>query len=63
MGFDDREPTIAELGKMKELFTMEMEDGVGFRPGLSTRREFLDPPEIVEFCKIAAHYDGSTQLI
>lgn len=60
MGFDDREPTIAELGKMKELFTMEMEDGcVGFSTGLIYPPGcFSAPPEIVEFCKIAAHYDG-----
>lgn len=60
MGFDDREPTIAELGKMKELFTMEMEDGcVGFSTGLIYPPGcFSTPPEIVEFCKIAAHYDG-----
>lgn len=60
MGFDDREPTIAELGKMKELLIIEMEDGcVGFSTGLIYPPGcFSTPPEIVEFCKIASHYDG-----
>ncbi|MGI6253654.1 MAG: N-acyl-D-amino-acid deacylase family protein [Aminivibrio sp.] len=60
MGFDDREPTAAELEKMKELFTMEMEDGcVGFSTGLIYPPGcFSTPPEIIELCKIAAQYDG-----
>lgn len=60
MGFDDREPSPTELEKMKELFAREMEDGcVGFSTGLIYPPGcFTSAPEIVEFCRVAALYEG-----
>lgn len=60
MGFDDREPTLAELSKMKELLTEAMKagafgmsTGLVYPPGCFARTE-----EIIALCQVVSRYGG-----
>ncbi|HEX8336647.1 MAG TPA: D-aminoacylase [Pyrinomonadaceae bacterium] len=60
VGFDNRDPTTAELGQMKALVAEAMEDGA---LGLSTSLQyvparFAKTDEIVELAKVARAYGG-----
>ncbi len=60
MGFARREPTAAELDKMKAYTRDAMEAGaLGISFGLIyTPGAFGDTPELIELCKIVADYGG-----
>ena len=60
MGFDRRLPTAAEMEHMKALVTDAMEagasgmsSGLAYAPGI-----FSTPEELVELCRVVAHYGG-----
>lgn len=60
MGLDNRQPTDAELEKMKDIVRREMENGA---IGLSTGLIYMpcaygQTKEVVEMCKVVAEYDG-----
>jgi len=59
-GFDEREPTSAELGRMKELLTEAMEAGAfGMSTGLVYPPGcFASTEEIVSLCQVVARYEG-----
>ncbi len=60
VGYDDREPTAAELDTMKFLVRQAMEEGaVGVSSALEyVPASFAKPDEIIELCKVASEYDG-----
>lgn len=60
MGVVDRNPTTAELGKMKALVAAAMEDGAyGLSTGLVySPGTFAKTDEIIELCKVVAARDG-----
>ena len=60
MGTDDREPTAAEMTKMKSLVWRGMVDGaVGFSTGLQyVPGTYAAPPEIIELARVAAVSGG-----
>jgi N-acyl-D-amino-acid deacylase len=60
MGYDKREPTVAELEAMKSLLNMEMEEGA---MGISTSLIYVPSghaktPEIIALAQVAAAHDG-----
>ncbi|MGB8359336.1 MAG: D-aminoacylase, partial [Bacteroidales bacterium] len=60
VGYEDREPTPAEMDTMKFLVRQAMEEGaVGVSSALEyVPGSFAKPDEIIELCKVAAEYDG-----
>lgn len=60
VGYDDREPSPAEMDTMKFLVRQAMEEGaVGVSSALEyVPGSFAKPDEIIELCKVAAGYDG-----
>ena len=60
MGFDDREPTMAELEHMKSMLREAMEHGaMGLTSGLIYSPScYASEDELVELCKVVAEYDG-----
>jgi len=60
IGYDDREPTEAELDAMKQLVRQAMEDGaVGISSALEyVPASFARTGELIELCRVAAEYDG-----
>jgi len=60
MGFDDREPTAAELDEMKALLRESMEAGaIGLSSGLIYPPGcFAKTDELIELCKVVAKYGG-----
>lgn len=61
MGADDREPSDAELERMKELVTEAMEDGaLGLSTGLFyLPGSFASTEEVIELARVAAEYGGT----
>lgn len=60
IGLDNRQPTEAELQKMKDITRRELEAGA---VGLSTGLIYMpcaygDTNEVIELCKVVAEYDG-----
>ena len=60
MGPEDREPTNAEMDRMKSLVDKAMQDGaVGFSTGLLyVPGTYAETSEVIELAKIAAEYGG-----
>jgi len=60
VGYDDREPTEAELDAMKQLVRQAMEEGaVGISSALEyVPASFARTSELIELCRVAAEYDG-----
>jgi N-acyl-D-amino-acid deacylase len=60
IGFEDRPPTAAELGRMKRLVRQAMEEGaLGVASSLIYAPAFYaETDELIELCKVAAEYDG-----
>ncbi|MET9803477.1 D-aminoacylase [Streptomyces sp. NPDC006368] len=60
MGWDDRPPTDAELGRMRRLVAEGMEQGaVGMSSGLTyTPGMYARDTELAELCRVVAGYDG-----
>jgi N-acyl-D-amino-acid deacylase len=60
IGYDDRPPTAAELGRMQALVRQAMEDGaVGLASSLIyTPAFYAQTEELIELAKVAAEYDG-----
>jgi N-acyl-D-amino-acid deacylase len=60
IGYDDREPTTAELEEMKQLVRHAMEEGaVGLSSALIyPPGSFAKTGELIELAKVAAEYDG-----
>ncbi len=60
IGYDDREPTEAELDAMKQLVRQAMEEGaVGISSALEyVPASFAKTGELIELCRVAAEYDG-----
>jgi N-acyl-D-amino-acid deacylase len=60
IGYDDREPTAAELDAMKQLVRQAMEEGaVGISSALEyVPASFAKTGELIELCRVAAGYDG-----
>lgn len=60
LGYQDREPTPAELDRMRALVRQAMEQGaLGVGSSLIYAPAFYaKTPELVELCKVAAEYDG-----
>jgi N-acyl-D-amino-acid deacylase len=60
IGYDDREPTAAELEEMKQLVRQAMEEGaVGLSSALIyPPGSFAKTGELIELAKVAAEYDG-----
>lgn len=60
LGYEDRRPSPAELGQMRELVRQEMEEGaLGIGSSLIYAPAFYaDTHELIELCKVAAQYDG-----
>ncbi len=64
MGFAQRKPTDAEMGKMKDMLRNAMENGalgisfgLIYNPGV-----FSDTAECLELCKVAAEYGGDVTI-
>jgi N-acyl-D-amino-acid deacylase len=60
LGYDDRRPTAAELGQMRQLVRQEMQNGaLGVGSSLIYAPAFYaTTEELIELCKVAAEYDG-----
>ena len=60
MGFSNRKPSPEEMERMKAMVAESMEGGaLGLSSGLEyAPGGFAEPEEIIELCKIAAHYRG-----
>lgn len=60
VGYEDREPTAAELDAMKQLVRQAMEEGaVGISSALEyVPASFAKTGELIELCRVAAEYDG-----
>ncbi len=60
IGLDDREPTAAELDRMRELVRQEMQAGaLGIGSSLIyAPASYASTRELVELCKVAARYRG-----
>jgi N-acyl-D-amino-acid deacylase len=60
MGYDDREPTAAEMDRMKELTAQAMEDGaVGLSSGLAyAPGPYAKLEELIELGKVVGQYNG-----
>jgi N-acyl-D-aspartate/D-glutamate deacylase len=60
IGLADRKPSPQELGRMRELVAMEMQDGaLGIGSSLVYAPAFYaTTEELIELCKVAAEYNG-----
>lgn len=60
VGFENRRPTAPEMEKMRALVRQEMTGGaLGIGSSLIYAPAFYaDTQELIELCKVAAHYDG-----
>jgi len=60
MGWEHRQPTAAELSRMKALVAQGMEEGAfGLSAGLSyAPGMYADTAELVELCRVVAQYGG-----
>lgn len=60
MGYENRQPTPAEMNRIKQLIRQGMEEGAfGLSNGLSyVPNMFFDTAQLIELCKVAASYGG-----
>ena len=60
MGYENRQPTPAEMDKIKQLIRQGMQEGAfGLSNGLSyVPNMFFDTAQLIELCKVAASYGG-----
>jgi dihydroorotase/N-acyl-D-amino-acid deacylase len=60
MGYENRQPTPAEMDKMKQLIRQSMEEGAfGLSNGMSyVPNMFFNTAQLIELCKVAANYGG-----
>ena len=60
MGYDNRQPTPADMDRIKQLIRQGMEDGAfGLSNGMSyVPNMFFDTAQLIELCKVAASYGG-----
>ena len=60
MGYENRQPTPAEMDKIKQLIRQGMEEGAfGLSNGMSyVPNMFFDTAQLIELCKVAASYGG-----
>lgn len=60
MGYQNRQPTPAEMEKIKQLIRQGMEEGAfGLSNGMSyVPNMFFDTAQLIELCKVAASYGG-----
>src|SRR5215469_9681326 len=60
MGYENRQPTPAEMDKMKQLIRQAMEEGAfGLSNGMSyVPNMFFNTAQLIELCKVAASYGG-----
>jgi len=60
MGYENRQPTAAEMDRIKQLIRQGMEEGAfGLSNGLSyVPNMFFDTAQLIELCKVAGSYGG-----
>jgi N-acyl-D-aspartate/D-glutamate deacylase len=60
MGYENRQPTPAEMDRIKQLIRQGMEEGAfGLSNGMSyVPNMFFDTAQLIELCKVAAGYGG-----
>jgi len=60
MGYENRQPTRAEMDRIKQLIRQGMEEGAfGLSNGMSyVPNMFFDTAQLIELCKVAASYGG-----
>jgi N-acyl-D-aspartate/D-glutamate deacylase len=60
MGYENRQPTPAEMDKMKQLIRQGMEEGAfGLSNGMSyVPNMFFSTAQLIELCKVAGSYGG-----
>jgi dihydroorotase/N-acyl-D-amino-acid deacylase len=60
MGYQNRQPTPAEMERMKQLIRQGMEEGAfGLSNGMSyVPNMFFDTAQLIELCKVAGSYGG-----
>ena len=60
MGYENRQPTPAEMDRIKQLIRQGMEEGAfGLSNGMSyVPNMFFDTAQLIELCKVAASYGG-----
>jgi N-acyl-D-amino-acid deacylase len=60
MGYENRQPTPAEMAKIKQLIRQGMEEGAfGLSNGMSyVPNMFFDTAQLIELCKVAGSYGG-----
>ncbi len=60
MGYQNRQPTAAEMDRIKQLIRQGMEEGAfGLSNGMSyVPNMFFDTAQLIELCKVAAGYGG-----
>jgi dihydroorotase/N-acyl-D-amino-acid deacylase len=60
MGYENRQPTPAEMDKMKQLIRQGMEEGAfGLSNGMSyVPNMFFNTAQLIELCKVAGSYGG-----
>jgi len=60
MGYQNRQPTPAEMDRIKQLIRQGMEEGAfGLSNGMSyVPNMFFDTAQLIELCKVAASYGG-----
>ena len=60
MGYQNRQPTPAEMDRIKQLIRQGMEEGAfGLSNGMSyVPNMFFDTAQLIELCKVAAEYGG-----
>ncbi|HET7085625.1 MAG TPA: D-aminoacylase [Rhizomicrobium sp.] len=60
MGYENRQPTPAEMDKIKQMIRQGMEEGAfGLSNGMSyVPNMFFDTAQLIELCKVAASYGG-----
>ena len=60
MGYENRQPTPAEMNRIKQLIRQGMEEGAfGLSNGMSyVPNMFFDTAQLIELCKVAASYGG-----
>ncbi len=60
MGYQNRQPTAAEMDRIKQLIRQGMEEGAfGLSNGMSyVPNMFFDTAQLIELCKVAASYGG-----
>ncbi len=60
MGYQNREPSTAEMGRIKQLIRQAMEEGAfGLSNGMSyVPNMFFSTAQLIELCKVAGEYGG-----